>query len=437
MDDLAEAIVRSGREVTPDVTDRLRAGVRVPSVNPAAAPGEQAVGEGAFQRYFAAELEGAGCRVRMWEPDADALRARYPELQHVIPAEGFRDRPNVVGWFPPGDREDGRRAHLVLNSHADTVGVGDPSSWPAPPFGGDLIGDKILGVGAADAKGCLFTFLGALLALRAAGVRLRRSVMIQSVVGEESGGAGTLECLREGYTGTAAVVGEPTSLCACLGTRGSVDLEIEITGRKAHPGEGWRGVNAIELAWRYVAALERLRGELDRTQMHPLWASLPQGHVWNLMALNSGPTSRAVPDRCGFHYSVGLIGTEAGAEMEARVDAALRTVTAGDPWLASHPPVIRWTTRDRWPTVTDPGHPAAVAMTAVGAALGEDGATPRGFSAVADTRYLVRLGGIPTLTFGPGDIHRCHGPEEELPVDELRRAITWTALFLAGYCGTA
>jgi len=105
----------------------------------------------------------------------------------------------------------------------------------------------------------------------------------------------------------------------------------------------------------------------------------------------SGPTGRAVPDRCDIHYSVGLIDTEAGADVERRV----------------------------------------------GDALGEGGAAPRGFSAVADTRHLVRLGGIPTLTFGPGDIHNCHGPDEALPVAELRRALTWTALFLARYYGAA
>jgi len=435
MDDLVSAIVRSARNVIPDVAERLRAGVRLPSVNPAAAQDGEAGGEGAFQQYFAGELERVGCRVRVWEPDADALRERYPDLEHVIPAEGFAGRPNVVGWAPAEDAADLPQSHLLLNSHADTVGPGDPGSWPAPPFAGALRDGKIVGLGAADAKGCLFTFLGALMTLRAAGIRLRRRVQVQSVIGEESGGAGTLECLREGYTATAAMVGEPTSMCLCLGTLGSVDLLIRVTGRKAHPGEGWRGVNAIGLAWRYVEALERLRDELDRTNMHPLWALLPQGHVWNLMALNSGPTGRAVPDRCNLHYSVGLIGTESGSDVERRVEAALAAVTAADPWLVAHPPEVRWTTRDRWPAVTDPGHPAAVAMVAAGRALGEHGAAPRGFSAVADTRHLVRLGGIPTLTFGPGDIHHCHGPAEGLAVDELRRAVTWTALFLARYCG--
>ncbi len=406
----------------------------MPSVTPEVAEDGEAAGEGVFQQYFAGELERLGCRVRLWEPDADALLDQYPELGHVIPAEGFAGRPNVVGWVSDADAPDAE-THLVLNSHADTVGPGDPASWPAPPFAGVVRDGRIVGLGAADAKGCLFTFVGALTILRAAGIRLRRRVQIQSVVGEESGGAGTLECLRQGYTGTAALVGEPTSMRLCLGTRGSVDLLIRVTGRKAHPGEGWRGVNAIGLAWRYVEALARLRDELDRTDMHPLWAPLPQGHVWNLMALNSGPTGRAVPDRCDLHYSVGLIGTESNSDMEGRVGAALAAVTAADPWLVAHPPEIRWTTRDRLPTVTDPSHPAAVAMAEAGRALGESGAEPRGFSAVADTRHLVRLGGIPTLTFGPGDIHQCHGPDEALPVDELRRAATWTALFLAVYCG--
>ena len=59
-----------------------------------------------------------------------------------------------------------------------------------------------------------------------------------------------------------------------------------------------------------------------------------------------------------------------------------------------------------------------------------------GFSAITDARHLVNVGGIPTINFGPGEIHRCHSAEEALPVEDLRRAMTWIALFIARYCDT-
>jgi acetylornithine deacetylase len=272
--------------------------------------------------------------------------------------------------------------------------------------------------------------------LRAAGVTLRRSVVVQSVVDEEAGGAGALDCIRRGYTATAAVVGEPTSLRICPGSRGSLTVALRVAGRKAHPGEGWRGVNAVHAAWRYVEALERLRDELDRTRMHPLWAALPVGHVWNLMAIDSGPAGRAVPDRCEVRYGIGLIGTERLADLQEIVTAAIARVTAADPWLAEHPPDLEWSPWPLEPAVTDPAHPAVASMVAAGAALGERPVV-QALSAVSDARHLTNTGGIPTINFGPGGLHRCHGPEEALPVEELRRAVTWLALFIARYCGVA
>jgi len=429
--DLTATIRRAGEEIAPDVAARLQAGVRIDSVNPAHGG---AHGEGPFQTMFAGELERLGCRVETWEPDAQALAEQYPFIRPVLPAQGFHGRPNVVAWAPSADRPVGRSAHLILNSHADTVGAGDPAAWPSPPFAAAITGGRLIGLGAADAKGALFTFLGALTILRTAGLIPRRPVAFQSVVDEEAGGAGTLACIRRGYTAGAAVVGEPTGLAVCPGSRGSTSLVMRIAGRRAHPGEGWRGVNAVRQAWRYVEALEALRAELDRTAMHPLWRPLPAGHVWNLLALNSGPAGPAVPEACELHYNAGMIGGERVPDMRRTIEDAIARVTAADPWTVDHPPRLRWLDRPMDPAVTDPDHPAVTGFAAAGRALGETPAV-QGFSAITDARYLVNTGGIPTINFGPGEIHRCHSPEEMLPVDDLRRAMTWVALFVAGYCG--
>jgi acetylornithine deacetylase len=188
------------------------------------------------------------------------------------------------------------------------------------------------------------------------------------------------------------------------------------------------------VALRYVQALDELRAELDRTAMHPLWRSLPAGHVWNLLAVNSGPPGRAVPDTCEVHYNVGTIGGEQFADIRRIVEAAIARVTAADAWTADHPPRVQWADRPMDPAVTDPQYPAVTAFAAAGRALGEP-AVVRAFSAITDARHLVNAGGVPTMNFGPGEIHRCHSAEEMLPVDDLRRAMTWIALFIAGYCG--
>jgi acetylornithine deacetylase len=198
-------------------------------------------------------------------------------------------------------------------------------------------------------------------------------------------------------------------------------------------------VNAIRLAWQYLAALDRLRDHLDRTRMHRLWASLPHGHVWNLMSLNgrsSTTTGRSVPDVCEVTYGVGLIGEERADAMRPVIEAALRAVTDADPWLAAHPPEISWPPGGFEPAVTDPAHPAVTALaSAVGGATARGSAIIEALSGATDGRHLVNTGGIPTINFGPGEMHVAHSPHESLRLDDFRRAVEALAVFLVGYCG--
>jgi acetylornithine deacetylase len=433
-----DAAKRAARDVVPAIIERLRAGVRTPSINPSV---QQGPGEGAFQEFVAAELERLGCRVEIWEPDADALAAWYPRQREIPRPNGFKGRPNVIAWVPSDEPPDGRRAHVILNSHADTVAPGDAASWGHPPFDAVMADDRLHGLGSSDAKGSLFAMIGAVAALREAGIKLNRSVMLQSVVDEEFGGAGALECVRRGYSATAAIIGEPTELRVCPGSRGSTNLHLRVFGRGAHPGEGWRGVNAIRMAWHYLAALDRLRDHLDRTNTHALWASLPHAHVWNLMSVHgrsSTTIARSVPDVCEVLYGVGLIGEERAATMRPVVEAALRAVTETDPWLAAHPPDITWLPGGFEPAVIDRAHPAVAALAAaVGGATANGTAVVEALSGATDGRHLVNEGNIPAINFGPGEMHVAHSPHESLRLDDFRRAVEALAVFLVGYCGVS
>ena len=97
-----------------------------------------------------------------------AGRVAARDSRRVAP-RGFRGRPNVIGWIPSSDPPDGLRAAVILNSHADTVGPGEATSWNHPPLSAHLEDGNISGLGVADAKGSLFTFIGAVRALRHAG----------------------------------------------------------------------------------------------------------------------------------------------------------------------------------------------------------------------------------------------------------------------------
>jgi acetylornithine deacetylase len=429
-----EAAVLAAVDATfDDVVAALCEGVRIDSRNPF----DGGPGEAAFQARYAEHLRAAGATIESWPVDIPGLVAAYPAIAPQVERGWDEPRPCVIGWLPSAEPPAGKAAHLILNSHADTVGITEPDSWSFPPHAGDVAGGEVRGLGSLDAKADLYGFLGAALALREAGIVLARPVMIQAVADEEMSGAGSLECVRRGYTATAAVLGEPTDLTVRPGSRGKANLHVEVYGESAHPGEGWLGVNAIQKAWAYVEALQSFRDHLDRTRMHPLWAGLPVGHVWNLMALNSGPLGRAVPARCEIVYGIGLIGEERVGEMRALVEAELDRVTASDPWLAEHPPRITWRGLASDPTVTDPAHPAVRSLArAVHIVSGQE-PVPAAASVVTDARHLTNSGGIPSINFGPGATRRAHSPNESITLADLRSAIRSIALLLVDYCGIA
>ena len=103
-----------------------------------------------------------------------------------------------------------------MNGHIDVVPVGDLSTWKRnkDPFSGDLDeqGEKLYGRGVTDMKGGHFAALFAIQTLQALGIILKGNVIYQSVVEEESGGAGTLSTILKGYKADVALVTEPTGL---------------------------------------------------------------------------------------------------------------------------------------------------------------------------------------------------------------------------------
>jgi acetylornithine deacetylase len=435
MDNTVIAAVRAAAETMRDtIIADLQALVRIPSWSPAV----DGPGEGGVQEYLAAAYEALGCRVSRWEPEPARILARYPSARLSVQASDYTGRPNLVALLSGSDEEpDDHTAGIILNSHADTVPPGPAEAWPYNPLDAVIADGHMYGLGAADAKGCLVTFLGALRILRAAGITLRRSVMVQSVVDEEMGGAGALACVERGYRAPIALVGEPSGLRVCPASRGAYSFTMNLTGRKAHPGSPWHGVNAAEMAFRCIAALRAMQQRLDRERMHPFWAPLPMGHVWNVMAINTGPNGRAIPDHCTVSISAGAVAGEDAEMIRRFVADALAEAATDNPWLMSHPPEVTWSGLQADAAAVDPGHPAIAQMIQAGELLGMDPGPPVAFSAVTDGRHLTNLGGVPCINFGPGDIGICHSPQESLPVDQLITGATWVALLLASYLGVA
>ncbi len=420
-----------------ELIESLSAAVRIPSVNPKY-PGEvydEVVGgEGEVSRYMAALYERIGCTV-----DLFAVEPR---------------RENAVGVL----KGAGGGRSLIFNGHVDVVPVGDPASWMSgDPFSGRVDAGRVWGRGSTDMKGGVMAQAYAAKAIRDAGLRLQGDLILEAVVGEEmmDHECGTTATLRRGYTADAAVVSEPSAppdpLAVVPITPGTWAFSVTVTGKSTHSsmrGQTFRagglgaevGVSAIDKGWYLFQAIRQLEDEWGQSKKHPLFA--PGHFTISPGAVVGGPRGVQgigfVPAYMTTEYVCWYHPDDDPAQVRQEIERHIARAAELDPWLRLHPPTVEWTLN--WPASrVDPAHPICQAVQAAHeiAAAGTRFAGPppiRGFAAVEDTSFL-NLGGVPAISYGPGDIRVAHADDEFILIDELVTACRTYAVLAVTWCG--
>jgi acetylornithine deacetylase len=270
--------------------------VRINSINPSIAP--DGPGEAEIAAYVAAALGALGLETAVHEPE--------------------RRRPTAVGTL----RGAGGGRSLMLNAHADTVGVeGMPE-----PFSAFIRDGKLYGRGAHDMKGSLASSIGAAKALVDAGVRLRGDLVIAAVADEEYGSLGTAD-LIERYRVDAAIVTEPTNLDICLAHKGYVWIEVETIGKAAHGSRFTEGVDANMRMGRFLAELDKLERSLRAGPAHPL-VGPPSLHA-AIVSGGSGLSTYAAA--CTLKIERRTIPGETEADSVGEIQAIVDRLAAADP----------------------------------------------------------------------------------------------------------
>ncbi len=97
-----------------------------------------------------------------------------------------------VGWCEYGQGEE----MVGVLGHLDVVPAGE--GWTVPPYSGDVIDGRIYGRGSMDDKGPTMAALYALLALKEAGLPMKRRIRILYGLNEETGSADMKYYLKHG-----------------------------------------------------------------------------------------------------------------------------------------------------------------------------------------------------------------------------------------------
>jgi acetylornithine deacetylase len=364
-------------------------------------------------------------------------------------------RENAVGVI----KGQGGGRSLIYNGHVDVVPVGDPANWTGgDPFSGKIDHDRVWGRGATDMKSGIMSQAFAARALKECGITLQGDLILEAVVGEEvmDHECGVTATIKRGYTADAAIVSEPSSPPSPLAvvpiSPGLLWFSVTVSGKSSHSsmrGTSFRaggdgasvGVNAIDKGVLIFNALRQLEDEWGLTKQHPLF---PPGHfsIHPGVAVG-GPHGVMVPfflsEFMTIDYCVWYSPDDDPEAVKQEIDLHIHRAAQLDGWLREHPPVVEW--KMNWPA----NAPDAEAITGVTvsaheqAAVGTRFAGPPdvvGFAAVEDCTWLTR-GGVPAISYGPGDLRVAHADDEYVMIDEVVTACKTFAVTAMDWCGVA
>ena len=351
--------------------------------------------------------ERLGLRAEMHEEDIEALRRSegYPG------EEVERDRLATVTVTAPG--QDDAAPRLCLSGHVDVVPIGH-GPWTTPPFAPRVENDRIYGRGAVDMKGGFVAALHALAAVTAVMSRPPGEVVVQSLVAEEDGGLGAFAALRRDANFAGCVIPEPTSGELICAHGGALTFTGRISGRAAHASDRLAGVSALDRFVRVYRALHDVESELNTGVEHALMRAFALPYPLNVGRVRAGDWASTVPDELVFECRVGVPVGMPATEVRRLVERAVAHANDDE----CEPPTVTWTGGQFEASETPVDHPVVSAVADAAAAVTGTRPHVAGVSYGSDMRlYTAR--GIPTVMFGPGDVHQAHATDESIAINDV------------------
>lgn len=169
---------------------------------------------------------------------------------------------------------------VILTTHLDTVEPNLKLWAKTKPNSPLVIGDKLYGLGASDAKGVAAAMLWAALSFQKSPEAKKGRVIVVLVSDEERTGGGSEtvvpflkqhSSLHINPKSTAVIVGEPTNLTEIsLGSRGNVFLTASVAGKSVHSSRSKDGKNAAQKAASIISQLPGFVAILNKQHPDPI-----------------------------------------------------------------------------------------------------------------------------------------------------------------------
>ena len=339
--------------------------------------------------------------------------------QHPLWCSGPYGNNDYTGHYNIEVVWEGRKTAdpIYLNAHIDTVPVSERWSHLLSP----RIENGILyGLGACDDKGGIASIYSVFKTLSYMKSNLPFDVVGHIVVEEEIGGNGALAATDRELKGQAAVVLEPSSGVIWPVARCGLWLKMTCEGEACHTAamQAGRGMSAFDLALKAIGVLRAVHDTYkEECKQNPVRYYEDYIPPLNIGAVNTGDWPAKVPDRAVVLASVAVLPNSTNAEMKKKIAAAFEK----DEDLRKR--VICEYVFDRDSSVLDFDHPLVSEFVQCAKANGYS-AEVTSMKCLCDKYFYQELHGIPSISFGPGDMMDAHAESEKVEIKDILNAAT-------------
>ena len=289
-------------------------------------------------------------------------------------------------------RTNGRKAsRLIVAGHLDTV--------PGDAGQAVIVGDELRGVGACDMKGSLAVMLELALDPTPRSIEVTWIFYArEEITRSESGLLEIAELRPDLLNGDVAILAEPTGGVVEAGCQGTLQVRIELIGKRAHTARPFTGRNAIH----------RLASLIARVESYEPRAALIDGVTFveqlQAVSVDGGVAPNVVPDTATLALNHRVAPDRTKDEAVSWLQGFLRPVLEdGD-----HFEVVDWAPAAT-PNLTNSRLEALVQLT------GKPAAGKVGWTDVATFQGLS----IPATNFGAGDPLLAHRSDEFVTLAQL------------------
>lgn len=391
--------------------------------------------------FLQGELELIDCHPEIFTADSD----KFLNYQEYCPfAEGTERKQKYISGMLKGS---GGGKSILIYSHLDTEGLENIKLWDTDPFKLVKKGDRLYGLGSADAKSGVAACLMALRVIKAMGIKLRGDVKYIGEYEKDMGATGPLEVFTKGCNVDGALYVHASETGKGVGevktaTDGLLTFRVTVFGKNPPLRERGNpqnyvnikdGVNAIDKAIKIMGALNRYANKRDQE----FNTKNTERTTFNIGAIKGGEAPGVIADKCVFEGNIIFSTKDTIQSIFEEMKNVIQKITEEDEILKKYPPRLEKIAFRSNPASIDSLDKGNDILQVVKEAVeAEDGCK---FSTYvhhqcSSIRFPMIYDKLPTVAFGP-KCDNFYEPNEWVSLEEYIKTIRILVNSIINWCG--